>query len=499
MGFKSAMLLAGCLSATVFVAAAADAQKPTNQSRFLRKRQKGRINKNKNKLQKKSPHRELDLSAEDVGFWTRSLQSSIPPQGPTPNPTPRPTPFPTPVPTVLDSEPTPTPITPAPVPIAPAPITPSPVPETPAPITPAPTTPSPTELNLEPTPSPTTSNPTLDPTASPTFPCDLTPDERESQIRELMSTVSDDALFDDPSTPQARALDWITNEDAIEPLMCPNQEGLGCSRGGQVNPMVQRYVLATFYFATNPEDTWDCKAPTDFEDQASIDAANANCQRVVTPFGVANERVGDTSTNAWLSPANECEWGGIACWGSDTPNLDLCIDQLDFENDGLSGELVPELSVLPTMRFLILEQGSISGPIPSEWGELERLLILDMDFNEISGTIPDEIYGLSSLQQLDLNDNEITGSISSKIGDLSLLTFFQIDHNNLSETIPSEMGLLSNLRIAFLSENDITGEMPTEVCALRNNTGPSGVLGVLVTDCAGDDPEVVCPCCSSCN
>ena len=84
-----------------------------------------------------------------------------------------------------------------------------------------------------------------------------------------------------------------------------------------INPLVQRYVLATFYFATEGEDWSNC-------------SAEGNCDRVVTPFGVANERVGDTSTENWLGPVNECEWGGIACWGSDTPNLNLCVDQLDF-------------------------------------------------------------------------------------------------------------------------------------------------------------------------
>ena len=180
-------------------------------------------------------------------------------------------------------------------------------------------------------------------------------------------------------------------------------------------------------------------------------------------------------------------------------HLNNCFYPTFSENDGLSGELVPELSVLSSLRFLILEQGEISGPIPDSYGEyFERLLILDMDFNQLSGALPETLYDLTSLQQLDLNDNQITGSISPKIGDLSLLTFFQIDHNLLSETIPSEMGQLSNLRIAFLSANEITGTMPAQVCALRNNTSPPGVLGVLVTDCAGDPPEVTCPCCSSC-
>ena len=45
-----------------------------------------------------------------------------------------------------------------------------------------------------------------------------------------------------------------------------------------------------------------------------------------------------------------------------------------------------------------------------------------------------------------------------------------------------------------MSDNDITGEMPDEVCALRT----PGLLSVLVTDCAGENPEVICTCCSSC-
>ena len=223
---------------------------------------------------------------EDVGFFTRMLQvGSLPP------PTPRPTPVP--------SDP----------------------PITPAPIDAETLEPTPFPVSFAPSPAPSTNQPTLEPSDSPTFPCNLTPDQRAADIRALMSTVTDPALFDDPSTPQARALDWITNEDAIEPVLCPDLSFCG---------MVQRYILAAFYFATDGADWSQCSAPEDLDDPASVAAANAECNRVVTPFGVANERVGDTSTDAWLGPVNECQWGGIACWGSDTPNLDLCIDQLDF-------------------------------------------------------------------------------------------------------------------------------------------------------------------------
>ena len=97
-----------------------------------------------------------------------------------------------------------------------------------------------------------------------------------------------------------------------------------------MNPMIQRYVLATFYFATGGEDWTQCTAAEDFDDSNSVAEADAECARAVTPFGVANDRVGDTSTDAWLGPVNECAWGGVACWGADTPNLNLCVDQLDF-------------------------------------------------------------------------------------------------------------------------------------------------------------------------
>jgi len=327
------------------------------------------------------------------------------------------------------------------------------------------------------------------PLPSPAFPCNLVPEERATQIRELLSIISDPSLFDEISSPQAKALEWITKDDAIEPMLCPNDKtaGGGCTRGGNVNPLVQRYVLAAFYFATEG-DSWDQCSANDGD----------NCDRVVTPFGVSNQRVGDKGTENWLGPTNECEWGGMACWGGDTPDLNLCIDQLDFDGDGLSGELIPELSSLDSLRFLILEQGNISGPIPSQYGDLDRLMVLDIDFNQISGQMPEEIYNLSNLWQLDLNDNDITGSISNRIGELRRLAFFQIDHNMLSGTIPSEMGELENLRYAYMDHNELRGQMPDGVCALRNSASPPGVLGVFVTDCAGTDPEVSCPCCSSC-
>lgn len=327
MTLKSAIVLAGCLST---VTATAAEQQKIPQSRFLhRNRRRHDVRRgaaiNRKLTTKTSAQHELDITAEDIGFWTRTLQSSFPPA---PNPTRAPR---TPSPTEEQETYSPTDavdrrtLSPTPNPTDGSPVTPNPTdgPDTPVP-TPnpisSPTTPEPSPNPTDqfvPTPAPTTLAPTEVPTNSPTFPCNLTPEERATQIRVLLSTVSDDALFDDPASPQAQALEWITNEDEIQPVLCPNQIGAGCSRNGDFNPLVQRYVLAAFYFATEGETWTNC-------------SEEGNCDRVVTPFGVANERVGDTSTANWLGPENECEWGGVACWGSDTPNLNMCLDQLDF-------------------------------------------------------------------------------------------------------------------------------------------------------------------------
>ena len=89
MGIKSAILLAGYLSATTVTVSSAVEQPSENdkQSRFLRKnrRQRRLVNNKQRPTRKKKDmlhSNNIDITAEDVGFWTRSLQSSLPPTNP---------------------------------------------------------------------------------------------------------------------------------------------------------------------------------------------------------------------------------------------------------------------------------------------------------------------------------------------------------------------------------------------------------------------------------
>ena len=166
-------------------------------------------------------------------------------------------------------------------------------------------------------------------------PCNLDTKKHAGQVLKLLSTYYDPDLFQDPTTPQAKALDWIIHKDTMKPILCPDQIGVGCFWGGDRNPLMQRYILATFYFATEGTNWKQYTSPDSFpgrgfEDPASVTEENDACDCTVTRFSVANIRVGVMSTDTWLGPVNECEWGGITCWSTDTLNLNLCVDQLHF-------------------------------------------------------------------------------------------------------------------------------------------------------------------------
>ncbi|KAL7451305.1 hypothetical protein ACHAWC_003131 [Mediolabrus comicus] len=297
-------------------------------------------------------------------------------------------------------------------------------------------------------------------------------EEEEDQIiipPQLIGITELDTL-NDPNSPQARALKWIMDEDAM---------GLDVKDEG----WLQRYIMAAFYFATGGGDNWkECNAPKD-NSQAAIDAANEKCSLEATQYKIGKlERV--YGTKAWLSPVPVCEWASLACHDTDDSRKGT-ISQIEFESNGLVGKLIPELAYLSNLQFLILEKGKLSGSIPPGLGELP-LIMLDLDYNELSGNIPDEIYDATTLQQIDLNNNKLTGTISPKIKQLKTLTFFQIDHNGMEGEIPKEMGDLKRLSIFTLTENNFIGVMPAEVC--------DNGLETLIADCE----KVDCPCCTDC-
>lgn len=255
---------------------------------------------------------EEPTTAAPTPLPTSYRPTPVPQAAPTPRPTPAPisTP-PTPAPQVAtaqpnSSAPTRSPQAPTMLPITSVP-TRSPVAVEPALPTGVPTlapqmattqpTLAPQMITLQPiTPSspPTqkpTQVPTTFPTMAPTQRCNQDEALRALLIRVIINAVSDSSDVGTEGTHQNMAMNWIINEDTR--YLCPNDPTLK-----------RRYSLACFYFSTRGSGWSECSAPEDFSDPESIAAANAAC--TIMPFP-------ESGSDAWLTPSDECQWGGVFC------------------------------------------------------------------------------------------------------------------------------------------------------------------------------------------
>ena len=139
------------------------------------------------------------------------------------------------------------------------------------------------------------------------------------------------------------------------------------------------------------------------------------------------------------------------------------LQRLDLRNNYLTGEISPELGQLANLQLLNLYNNHLTGEIPPELGQLGSLQTLNLWRNELTGPIPPELVQLANLQRLYLNDNELTGSIPPELGQLGNLWILRLGNNALTGSIPPELGQLGNLRELDVHNNELTGPIPPEL------------------------------------
>lgn len=269
---------------------------------------------------------------------------------------------------------------------------------------------------------------TMAPTSSSATPTE-TPTGEPVNLMDIASTVSDATEIASVGTPANRAFDWLENIDSYleqDPLQ-----------------ILQRFILAVFYFSSNGP-AWNI---------CTSDSAQMDC------LDAAGER--------FLSATPVCDWFGVTC---DANNQILTI--VIFGNNLGGGPVPAELRFLSSLEFLVLEEGTFTG-------------------------IPDALGDLTRLKSLSLQSNTMTGSIPASLGNLPDLQVLNLAGNSLIGPIPSELGQSDQLAQVFLNFNQLTGSMPAEVCSLR----AMGQLTVLMADCGGATPLVACDqpeCCTLC-
>jgi len=319
-----------------------------------------------------------------------------------------------------------------------------------------------------------TESPTLAPTMAPTW-----QGEGDYVINLLPEQTVDAIVKGD--TPQREALYWLLGDSTW--------------RKYSDSRLLQRFALATFYYATGGKD-WNKGWMFD-STQGWMDYNTHECDWAFTNDSNFHET--ENSTEFFLVKDKPCELMEVAESGVE----ELLYDRLWFRDAGMSGSLPPEVFLLLTNLKVITFRGNqLTGTISPLVGELSHLEAIDLSFNKLGGTIPEELAKCTNLQGLLIDgtesepiENKLRGTIPTWLGELQELKFLELGEMAFTGTIPSEIGLLTNLVTFYAHKNLLTGSIPTEVGRLTElwefmvekncidcDTDPTGLTGTLPTE-----------------
>lgn len=227
-------------------------------------------------------------------------------------------------------------------------------------------------------------------------------------------------------------------------------------------------------------------------------SAETDKQALIAFYEAAGGADWKDNTN-WLTDAPLSEWYGV------TTGADGRVVALDLSDNGVAGELAPELANLARLAELDLSPNRLSGVIPPEFGNFASLKRLNLNGNQLGGEIPPELGNLPSLTRvtlteeqlsnrwelesddfttINLSGNRLTGKIPEELGNLDGLLELLLRENLLEGEIPEELGGLVSLQYIFLHENRLSGEIPADLGNLKYLR----VLGLSDNQLSGEIP-----------
>jgi Leucine-rich repeat (LRR) protein len=238
----------------------------------------------------------------------------------------------------------------------------------------------------------------------------------EAQLSSLIQTAYSNVGIDPTplstqNSPAWLALQWLTS-DKLQTT--------------ETTVLIQRFALATFYFATYSVATAYVTSPQPW-----------------------------TSSNLWLSDQSECGWEGVLCSPHGT------VLGISLESNGLSGGLPMELALLRD-HFSTLDLSSnllfMNGTQLDVFAKLSNLGTFLLDNNYIYSTtgLPTQLAGLTNLLMLRLSYNLLQGPLNGTLlAGLTQLTHLEVESNFISGTMPSQVGHLTSLVYFYFRRNSM--------------------------------------------
>ena len=300
-----------------------------------------------------------------------------------------------------------------------------------------------------------------------------------SKLKPALTTDTlETILAGSPSSPQHRAYHWMEQDPWLENFS-PER-------------LVQRFAMATFYYATNGEE-WTLRGSNDgpttvfyLNRTVASEIERFRSSDVLKPPPGPSPSSGrqlrqrqlqddlgearDIAAAEWMSYGrHECDWySGVLLDGMYSPcNDDGQLEWLHLKNNNLVGSLTPEIGLLSHLKGLQLWKNRLTGFIPHQiFTQMTNLEILDLASCEgFKGTIPREIGLLSnSLMYFGVLHNQLTGPVPDELWELSKLQVLKLDRNDFTGTLPHDMGSrVPALKLALIGLTQMTGTIPSSL------------------------------------
>ena len=300
-------------------------------------------------------------------------------------------------------------------------------------------------------------------TDSPT-PSPVVPEPPPEEI--LTALLPDDTVrlisFEDSS--QGKAFRWVTED--------PNFRSYSEKR------LQQRFALATFWYATGDETwgpnwlnmsqhecTWEHFMPQDisFEFLIMRKSEHKFFSGPCLPIGLNYS----TATLEETTASSKLEHDDILYLGLYQRQLSgqipreitmlTSLKMLMLEGTTLEGTIPEVLTQLTSLHDLTLAGTNLHGTIPTEFSLMKELRTLIIGANRgIEGTLPTELGLLPNIKTLNVYETNVTGPIPIEYTKLPLEEM-QIHNNFLTGTIPTEYGLLTKADWLAIELNQLVG------------------------------------------
>jgi len=332
----------------------------------------------------------------------------------------------------------------------------------------------------------------------------------EAQIVRVVGTE----VLEDPESPYARALNWITWDDPMQ--ITP-----------EATNFVQRFTAAYWYFATTEDGPWRTCNPPDDPWSGETDCV---FDQMISLFPLEFEQV---PWSRWLSNTSECNWAALICddqvrarhffisfnvhacpvWRASAVSKKQEISRHIYAHKvaihfflspvvALQGQvravdigkylqllLVPvqiprarfALSIASlsnvrsslllfllhvsyaSLRFVCAAAGGLSGNFPEgiyNWPFLQSIRIM---WANLRGPLPPELVKMKHLVNIEMHFNSFTGSIPEEWWSARNLQRINLGENLLSGSIQSSIHNLRDLKGLFIMTNAMTGSIPPEI------------------------------------